>query len=689
MACVSNLSFRQVTVRLWPSSKWLAWLVLGAGLVLTFLQQQAAWQDMQHNQQVHFAAQNREITLRIEQRLGAYEQVLHGARGLFIASDHVTREAFGRYVASLRLASHYPGIQGIGFSPRLLAADKAAHVAAVRRQGLADYSIRPEGERPLYAPVLFLEPFSGRNLRALGFDVYAEPVRRAAMEQARDTDRATLSGKLVLAQDAGDTERAGFLMYLPVYRQGQAHDTLTGRRASLLGWVSAPFRMDDLMRGILGEQVTQIDLEIFDGETASADTLMYDSDRQLSLLQATPAHLQFSQRLQVGGHVWQIHLRSLPASNAMADSRHVTALRLGGTLMSVLLALLVWQLTTARARALRLAQDMTQELRLQTTALQDTQVRLKTLFDTLPDLVWLKDLHGVYMACNPRVESLFGATEADILGKTDDDFVDPLLAEAFRANDRAALAAGGPQVNEEWVTFASDGHRELLETTKTPLLDAAGQVVGVLGLGHNITARHQIEEQVQQLAFYDPLTRLPNRRLLRDRLNQAMAASQRSQRYGAVIFLDLDNFKTLNDTHGHAAGDLLLIEVARRLTSCVREMDTVARIGGDEFVVILGQLETDEAHSNLDARSTAEKIRHALAEPYPLTITRDDASTQTITHHGSASMGVVLFLNHDCSQDNILKWADAAMYQAKAAGRNQVHVSTPAPGGPLTMLSNK
>ena len=662
-----NFSFKQWPIWLWlRSSKSLPWLVLLAGLGVTFIQQQTALRDMQHHQQTQFAAQHREMTLRIEQRLATYEQVLIGARGLFMASDQVTREEFGRYVTSLRLTNHYPGILGLGSSPDLLAADKAPHVAVTG----------PKPEHPIDTSMHFLEPYSGLTLQTVELEAHTEPVRRAAMALARDTDRAVLSGKLMLTQDSDQLSPLGFLMYLPVYAPDQAHETLTERRASLLGWVSAPFRMDDLMRGILGEQVTQVDLEIFDGETASIDTLMYDSDAQLSLLQPTAAHLQSNQRLQLGGHVWQIHLRSLPALSTGMDTRRVMELRMSGILMSVLLALLVWQLATTRTRALRLAQDMTQELRTQTSVLQDTQVRLKTLIYTLPDLVWLKDIHGVYMACNPRFEAFFGATEADILGKTDDDFVDPQVAEAFRANDRAALAAGGPRVNEEWVTFASDGHRELLETTRTPLLDASGQLVGVLGLGHNITTRHQMEEQVLQLAFYDPLTQLPNRRLLRDRLNQAMATSKRSGRYGAVIFLDLDHFKTLNDTQGHAAGDLLLVEVARRLSSCVRETDTVARFGGDEFVVLLGELETDEARSNLDARHTAEKIRQALAEPYRLTITREDASTETITHHGSASIGAVMFLNHDGSLEDLLKWADAAMYQAKTAGRNQVHVST-------------
>jgi diguanylate cyclase (GGDEF)-like protein len=188
----------------------------------------------------------------------------------------------------------------------------------------------------------------------------------------------------------------------------------------------------------------------------------------------------------------------------------------------------------------------------------------------------------------------------------------------------------------------------------------------------DLTERKQMEEQVRQLAFYDPLTRLPNRRLLDDRLMQTMAASARTARHGALVFLDLDNFKPLNDTHGHAVGDLLLIEVAQRLKASVREMDTVVRIGGDEFVVMLGELTVDRAESAAQASLIAEKIRRTLADPYRLTLRHEGQPDKTIEHHCSASLGVALFVNHEASQADIMKWADAAMYLAKAAGRNRV-----------------
>jgi diguanylate cyclase (GGDEF)-like protein/PAS domain S-box-containing protein len=188
----------------------------------------------------------------------------------------------------------------------------------------------------------------------------------------------------------------------------------------------------------------------------------------------------------------------------------------------------------------------------------------------------------------------------------------------------------------------------------------------------DITERKTAEEQIHNLAFYDALTQLPNRRLLNDRLGQTLAASRRSGCYGALMFLDLDNFKPLNDKHGHAVGDLLLIEVAHRLGCCVRETDTVARFGGDEFVVMLSDLDKDKAESVAQAGNVAEKIRVTLAEPYALTIQPDGEAKTTVEHHCTSSIGVVVFNNYEASQEDILKWADMAMYQAKEAGRNQI-----------------
>jgi diguanylate cyclase (GGDEF)-like protein len=151
-----------------------------------------------------------------------------------------------------------------------------------------------------------------------------------------------------------------------------------------------------------------------------------------------------------------------------------------------------------------------------------------------------------------------------------------------------------------------------------------------------------------------------------------MVASKRSGRYGAVMFLDLDNFKPLNDTHGHDMGDLLLVEVARRITNCVREIDTVGRFGGDEFVVMLSVLDEDQELSAGQAAIVAEKIRAALAEPYLLTHGQADNTQITVDHHCSASIGLVLFIGNETSPEEIVKLADMAMYKAKEGGRNRV-----------------
>ena len=180
------------------------------------------------------------------------------------------------------------------------------------------------------------------------------------------------------------------------------------------------------------------------------------------------------------------------------------------------------------------------------------------------------------------------------------------------------------------------------------------------------------EEKIRNLAFFDVLTQLPNRRMLVDRLRQAMANSRRSGCYGALMFLDLDNFKPLNDTYGHYAGDLLLIQVAQRITSCVRETDTVARFGGDEFVIMLGELSESRNESEAQARGVAEKIRCILSEPFVLTVERESAPEMVIEHCCTASIGVVLFFNHEVALEDIIRWSDQAMYQAKDAGRNSI-----------------
>ncbi|MBW7903157.1 MAG: EAL domain-containing protein [Rhodocyclaceae bacterium] len=409
--------------------------------------------------------------------------------------------------------------------------------------------------------------------------------------------------------------------------------------------------------------------------------------------------------------------------------------------------------------------------------LSESRSRMETLLDALPDPVWLKDAEGVFQTCNRAFERMFGAAAADIVGKTDRDFVAAELAELFRRRDRETLVAAAPTTNEEWVPHAGKGQDVLLETIKTPLIGVNGRPVGVLGIGRDITERKRVEDnlhlmsrvfsssgeailisdaanrilavnreftrltgyaqeevlgqnprmlsagttspetyremwdalsrndywqgelwdrrktgepypkrlsisvvrdaegrivnyigafeditdrkaaedQIHFLAHHDPLTGLPNRFSLYERIEQSMAFARRFGKSLAVMLIDLDHFKTINDTLGHNAGDQLLIQVAKRLERSVRESDIVARLGGDEFIVVLTGID-DAGH----VADIADKLVHHLAAPYAI------AGSELRT---TPSVGICFYPGDAAEISELIKNADIAMYRAKAAGR--------------------
>ena len=289
-------------------------------------------------------------------------------------------------------------------------------------------------------------------------------------------------------------------------------------------------------------------------------------------------------------------------------------------------------------------------------ALKDAETKLKTILNTIPDLVWLKDVNGVYLACNPRFESFVGKKEHEIIGMTDYDFFDKELADFFRQHDLSAIQKGAIHANEEVITFASDSHQETLETTKTPVYDHSGNLIGVLGIGHDITKRKHALAEIQNYANYDQLTQLPNRRLFHDRLEQEVKRAQREHYLVALLFIDLDRFKEVNDTLGHEVGDQLLIEAAARIKLSVRDYDTVARLGGDEFTVILSEL-----HNISDIGRIAKDIIDKLTEPFIL----NDREIYI-----SASIGIAIYPDDALSVADLIKHADQTMYAAKNDGRS-------------------
>jgi diguanylate cyclase (GGDEF)-like protein/PAS domain S-box-containing protein len=320
-------------------------------------------------------------------------------------------------------------------------------------------------------------------------------------------------------------------------------------------------------------------------------------------------------------------------------------------------------------------------------ALADSEFRWKFAIEGAGNGLWDWNVLTGTVFFSPRWKEMLGFTQ-DEIGCSLDEWrtrVHPDDLARVMADVQAHLDGKTPAYFNEHRMCCKDGSwKWILDRGLVVARDATGKPLRVIGTHSDITEVHQAEaercalhEQISQLAYIDPLTRLPNRRLLDDRLGQAMATSKRNGKYGALMFLDLDNFKPLNDTHGHDVGDLLLAEVAKRLTDSVRGADSVARLGGDEFVVLLSELDIDMAISTEEASAVAEKIRDSLAAPYLLTVTRTNEPVVNVEHHCSASIGVVMFVNHEESQIDLMKWADLAMYQAKAAGRNRVQFYMP------------
>jgi diguanylate cyclase (GGDEF)-like protein/PAS domain S-box-containing protein len=312
-----------------------------------------------------------------------------------------------------------------------------------------------------------------------------------------------------------------------------------------------------------------------------------------------------------------------------------------------------------------------------TRALNEREEFYRSLTEETPDVLWRTDSELRITYISPSDERLRGYKAEEVIGQHVFDLFNEegiaIVTEALRKRHQTERE-GNPFgfAKFEAPHRCKDGSVLWGEVFSKAVRDEHGKITGYHGITRENTKRKQMQDQVRQLAFYDTLTQLPNRRLLIDRLNQKLIANKRTGNHGALMFIDLDNFKPLNDKYGHFVGDQLLIEVANRLKCCVREMDSVARFGGDEFVVLLGDLVADHAKSIAHAKVVAEKIRVRLSDVYQLNVTREGEAESIIEYRFSASIGVFVFLDHEASADNILKCADKAMYQAKAAGRNTI-----------------
>lgn len=285
--------------------------------------------------------------------------------------------------------------------------------------------------------------------------------------------------------------------------------------------------------------------------------------------------------------------------------------------------------------------------------LDERTALIKNILDSIPDIIFYKDHHGIYIFCNKQFVNLMGK---DPVGYSDYEVFDHETANFFRAKDKEAVARKHVNINEEWV-HGADGGVMLLETQKTPIYDKHGRYIGVFGLSRDITELKKAQQNLEHIAHHDVLTGLPNRLSLNKKLEYALNMARRGGEMLAVIFLDLDRFKDINDTIGHDIGDLLLKDVAHRLHNNVRDSDICARLGGDEFVVVLSRIDDENR-----IQEKCDQLLQVISQPYKL---------QGHLLSVFASAGISIYPQHGSSVDELIRNADAALHKAKELGRNR------------------
>jgi diguanylate cyclase (GGDEF)-like protein len=507
--------------------------------------------------------------------------------------------------------------------------------------------------RDQYSSILYLEPFTARNQRAFGYDMYSEKSRHLAMDIARDNGEVAFSAKIKLVQEDGTDVQNGFLMYLPLYRDGAPVENIEQRQKALVGYVYSPFRIDDLINGILlNNNNPSINFSIYDGNSEDAAARLYapkiiedylpSSDKK----EFKPS-FSLIETIEFPGRTWTIQFYSTSIFESGVDNNLANLVGFSGTVLSILLLIVMLNITNNSRNE------------------SQTKAELEVLVDRLKAgasagivgiwdwdvendiLNWDLVMYQLYSIDESEFDNLY---EAWISRVHIDDrmYVDDEIQAALR-NEKEYC----PEFRVVW----PDNSVHYIKAVSKTSFDIKGNAIRIVGVNYDITEQKNIQIRLDKEASYDQLTQLPNRRLINDILKSANASAQRNNTHMAVLFIDLDGFKQINDVYGHHVGDWLLKEVSKRIQYCLRSTDTVGRIGGDEFVVVLPDISDN-------AKDVANKIRKIIEEPFVVT----NSKIVNI----SSSIGVAIYPQHAKTQSMLIECADKAMYEAKKRGRNEV-----------------
>jgi two-component system, cell cycle sensor histidine kinase and response regulator CckA len=391
-------------------------LVLAISLVTTILMWHMIDDGFKQEANHDFKDKAYEIAFQLNEVLRDHEQVLRGGVGLFNATNDVTREQWHRYVSTQQFNRIHPGITGVGYAAWLKPEDISSHTRKARNDGFPEYRVWPEGERPSYAAITLLEPSTWPYLRAIGYDMESEAIRRTALDRAGSKGLTTITGKVSLVSESGKEQEPGIVMYLPVYRQGMPVITKEQRLAALKGYVFSPIKVKEFVYGSLGTLPTDIAFDISDGETT---TLLFNSlkSEKVSLPANYRPYLTTTHKIDVYGRTWKVSFKSLPTFNQEFHENTSRLALFSGMLLSFLLAAISYSLLSTRNRALALAQGMTQELR-------ESEETVRLILDTAGEAIYGVDSDCFCTFCNPAGLALLGyRTEEELLGKNMHDML--------------------------------------------------------------------------------------------------------------------------------------------------------------------------------------------------------------------------------------------------------------------------
>ncbi|AWJ90120.1 diguanylate cyclase [Azospirillum baldaniorum] len=611
-------------------------LALLAALLLTAL----AWHDTRQrvaaDAESRFALRVEELHRRFENQIQVYVQVTRSAAALFTAYPEVKRTEWNRFVDGLHLAERFPGITAVAFARVADQWTSPELVTEARMDGLRNFRIWPESTGPVRLVTLYAAPVNERTLRTLGYDLLSEPVRRAAAEQARDSGEPAVTRAVALRLDEGEASPPAFIVFQAVYRDGLSPATQERRRATFAGLVMTPIHVAPLAESVFG-RMNDIAATVFEGR------------REFPLYRSRPEPseqplLTASRDVTLGSRVWSVQYESRPSFEDAVDSWKPTLVLATGLSLSVLLSTLLWALAATRDRALVIARRIT-------TSLRRRETELDLLFNQAPLGIALIGPDAKITDCNPAFARAVGVGRDGLIG----------IDTKLRAQDPAVIAAIDAAIAGESVRLEVDrlllaGGRHSHFSLHLQPVSTPGDPPFVMAFVEDIGDKRRAEQHIHYLAHYDPLTGLPNRVLLFDRIAQAARQARRDGGKVAVLFIDLDHFKVINDSLGHSFGDEVLRSVARRLHGGMRPTDTVGRLGGDEFLIVVPAIQ-----KAAEAAAVAEKVLAQLAAPFAI------GGRNFVV---SPSIGISLFPDDAEDAEGLIRCADIAMYNAKDAGRN-------------------